>query len=71
MRSMIAESIRAIQPYDELERQHIAATLDWIASGAPLFRIARPDRPPQHLVQKQIHGGTGPTAVRSAACRNG
>ncbi|HEY0733802.1 MAG TPA: NUDIX domain-containing protein [Herpetosiphonaceae bacterium] len=50
MRSIIAEYIRAIQPYDELERQHIAATLDWIASGAPLFRIARPDHPPQHLV---------------------
>lgn len=50
MRSIIAEYIQAIQPYDELERQHIAATLDWIASGAPLFRTAKPDTPPQHLV---------------------
>lgn len=50
MRSVIADYIRAIQPYDELERQQIAATLDWIASGAPLFRIAKPDLPPQHLV---------------------
>lgn len=50
MRSVLASSIRAIQSYDELERQHIAATLDWIASGAPRFRIARPNRGPQHLV---------------------
>lgn len=50
MRSMIAESMRAIQPHHELERQHLATTLDWIASGVPLFRIAKPDRPPQHLV---------------------
>lgn len=50
MRSIIAEYIRAIQPYDELEQEHITATLGWIASGAPLFRIAKPDLPPQHLV---------------------
>lgn len=50
MRSIIVESVRAIQPHDELEQSHITATLDWIASGAPLCRIAKPDLPPQHLV---------------------
>jgi 8-oxo-dGTP pyrophosphatase MutT (NUDIX family) len=33
-----------------LEAKHIAATLAWIASGAPLYRQQRADDPPQHLV---------------------
>lgn len=42
--------VRAIQPYDDLEAEHIRATLRWIASGAPLCRLQKPDVPPQHLV---------------------
>jgi 8-oxo-dGTP pyrophosphatase MutT (NUDIX family) len=50
MRTQIAEIVRAIQPYDPLEGAHVAATIAWIDSGAPLCRVAKPATPPQHLV---------------------
>ncbi|GAC1562585.1 MAG: NUDIX hydrolase [Herpetosiphon sp.] len=50
MRASIARLIGSIPPFDELEREHLLATQLWIDTGAPLFRIAKPDRPPQHLV---------------------
>lgn len=50
LRSLIAKSINQITPFDELEHQHIQETLEWIKSGAPLFRIQKPDIPPKHLV---------------------
>src|SRR3954462_14713899 len=36
MRTIIAELVRTIQPPDPLERAHVAATLAWINSGAPI-----------------------------------
>ena len=50
MRERIAEIITAIEPLDELEREHRNSTLEWIRSGAPIFRTAKPDVPPKHLV---------------------
>ena len=50
MRNILAESIRAIRPYDTLELEQIQEVLVWIDSGAPLYRITKPDIPPQHLV---------------------
>lgn len=50
MRTTIADIIRSITPLDVLERDQIATTLAWIASGAPLCRIEAPATPPQHLV---------------------
>ena len=50
MRERIAEIITAIEPLDELERAHRNSTLEWIRSGAPIFRTAKPDVPPKHLV---------------------
>lgn len=50
MRSTLAALIRTIQPLDALEQEHIQTTLAWIASGASLFRVAKPATPPQHLV---------------------
>lgn len=50
MRSTIAALIRAIQPLDALEQDHLNTTLAWIASSAPLFRVAKPATPSQHLV---------------------
>jgi len=50
MRTIIAELVRTIQPSDPLERAHVAATLAWINSGAPIYRVAKPALPPQHLV---------------------
>lgn len=42
--------ISNILPYDELEQEHITDTLVWIESGAPIFRIQKPDVPNKHLV---------------------
>ncbi|WP_010298923.1 NUDIX hydrolase [Candidatus Odyssella thessalonicensis] len=42
--------IANINPYDELEEEHKRETLEWIESGAPLFRIKKPDVPSKHLV---------------------
>jgi 8-oxo-dGTP diphosphatase len=50
MRTVIAEVVRSIRPYDSLEKQHLADTLTWIESGAPLCRMQKPATPPQHLV---------------------
>ena len=42
--------VQAIKPYDDTEREHITDILRWIAGGADLYRIAKPDKPPKHLV---------------------
>lgn len=50
MHQTIAAIVQAIEPCDQLEAAHQEQTLAWIASGAPLCRIAKPATPPQHLV---------------------
>jgi 8-oxo-dGTP diphosphatase len=50
MRDRIVEIVAAIEPVDELERNHRDSTLEWIGSGAPIFRTMKPDIPPKHLV---------------------
>lgn len=50
IRNHIRGLIESVDPFDDLEHEHIAATLSWIDSGAPLFRIQSPDKPPKHLV---------------------
>jgi len=50
MRARIAEIVAAIEPLDELEREHRDSTIEWIRSGAPIFRTGKPDIPPKHLV---------------------
>lgn len=50
MRPVIRQMIAGIAPVDDRETGDIAETLDWIDSGAPLFRTAPPDVPPMHLV---------------------
>jgi len=42
--------VQAIKPHDSVEREHIANILQWIQSGAKLYRIEKPDKPPKHLV---------------------
>ena len=50
----MSEHIRAelahIKPLDAAEQAHLDDALAWVASGAPLFRIAKPATPPKHLV---------------------
>jgi 8-oxo-dGTP pyrophosphatase MutT (NUDIX family) len=50
MRERVRAEIVAIAPVDETERQHVREALEWIDSGAELFRIAKPATPPKHLV---------------------
>jgi len=46
----IAEVIKGIKAFDDLEQQHIQETLIWIRSGTPIFRTKKPDIPNKHLV---------------------
>ena len=50
MRSIIEKIILTLIPFDNIEYQHIQETLGWIRSGAPIFRLQKPDIPPKHLV---------------------
>jgi 8-oxo-dGTP diphosphatase len=50
MRAAIRQEIASINPLDELEETHRLEALAWVDSGASLFRIAKPDVPPKHLV---------------------
>jgi 8-oxo-dGTP pyrophosphatase MutT (NUDIX family) len=46
----VADVVQRIMPLDELERQHVDTTLDWLASTDDIFRRAEPATPPRHLV---------------------
>ena len=50
MRDCIRREVKSIVPADELEMEHVRRALDWIDSGAELYRLAKPDTPPMHLV---------------------
>lgn len=49
-RTNLKKLIASITPHDPLERRHIARTIKWIESGAPLYRVLKPATPPQHLI---------------------
>ncbi|GAP48261.1 NUDIX hydrolase [Streptomyces azureus] len=49
-RGHLLSLVGAIEPWDYLERTHLDATRQWIASGAPLYRVRKPDVPAKHLV---------------------
>lgn len=42
--------VSGIAPADALEAADVAGVLEWLASGAPVFRTVPPDTPPRHLV---------------------
>jgi 8-oxo-dGTP pyrophosphatase MutT (NUDIX family) len=42
--------VESITPLDNLEMQHRRDVLQWVKSGADLFRIQKPAMPPRHLV---------------------
>lgn len=50
IREEILTTIGSIIPFDVTEREHLDFVKDWIASGAEIFRIAKPDKPNIHLV---------------------
>jgi 8-oxo-dGTP pyrophosphatase MutT (NUDIX family) len=49
-RARLVELIGAIEPWDELEHTHLKTATQWIHSGAPLYRVRKPDVPAMHLV---------------------
>ena len=48
-RVVVRERVTAVIPFDDKEAADQAAILDWIDSGAPLFRVAKPATPARHL----------------------
>ncbi|MGH3924773.1 MAG: NUDIX hydrolase [Pseudonocardiaceae bacterium] len=48
-RDVVHDLVAGVAPLDEHEAQDKATTLQWVRSGAPLFRIARPATPDKHL----------------------
>lgn len=50
IRAQIADEIKTIHAFDELESEHIRDALDWIERSVNIFRIEKPDKPPKHLV---------------------
>lgn len=50
MHDQIRTEIESIEPFDSVEREHYVDALNWVNSGAELFRLAKPATPPKHLV---------------------
>lgn len=50
MRTVVGAMIEAIEPWDDREVDHRSDALAWVASGAEIFRLAKPATPPKHLV---------------------
>lgn len=48
--NVVLDLVSNITPFDIQEKNHIEDTLSWIRSGAPIFRISKPDMPDKHLV---------------------
>ncbi len=46
----ILQDLSSILPVDSLEKEHLDFVKAWIASGAEIFRITKPDNPNIHLV---------------------
>jgi 8-oxo-dGTP diphosphatase len=47
---ILLDAIESIDSCDDTEREHVRDTVQWIHSGVPIYRIAKPDNPPKHLV---------------------
>jgi 8-oxo-dGTP pyrophosphatase MutT (NUDIX family) len=61
LRARLAELLEGIHPWDDQERVHLAAAAEWIAGGASLYRVQKPDVPAMHLVSyfvvlDELHG---------------
>ena len=54
IKDKIKNLISSIPPYDQLEKNHIENTCDWISSNANIFRIKKDAIPPKHLVSYSL-----------------
>jgi 8-oxo-dGTP pyrophosphatase MutT (NUDIX family) len=50
MHELVRSQLAQIQPLSEAEREQWQDAVNWVESGAPLCRIAKPATPPKHLV---------------------
>ena len=50
MTHRVRSELLTINPRDALEQDHLSDALAWVDSGAPLFRVGKPDTPAKHLV---------------------
>ncbi|TRO59772.1 NUDIX domain-containing protein [Streptomyces sp. IB201691-2A2] len=50
LRVRLTSLLEGVRPWDEQERAHLAEAVEWIAGGAPLYRVRKPDVPEVHLV---------------------
>ncbi|HET6747278.1 MAG TPA: NUDIX domain-containing protein [Candidatus Saccharimonadales bacterium] len=50
MRDVTYQLVDELLPFDGIEINHKENVLEWIKSGAPLYRIQKPDVPPKHFV---------------------
>lgn len=50
VRAAVTRAVAELDPSDRVEQEHRAEVLDWIASGAQLYRTVPPGTPPMHLV---------------------
>ncbi|MEL6510630.1 MAG: NUDIX hydrolase [Pseudomonadota bacterium] len=50
LRSRIHAEIASITPFDDAEGETIHDALEWLDSGAEIFRLQKPATPPKHLV---------------------
>jgi 8-oxo-dGTP diphosphatase len=50
IREEILKTISCVAPLDAIEKEHTSFVKNWIASGAEIFRLIKPDKPDIHLV---------------------
>ena len=46
----IKKLIKNIEPFDEIEQEHINDAIKWMNSGVEICRIKKPDIPNKHLI---------------------
>lgn len=54
IRHLIRSEVALLAPFDDRERLDQADVLNWIDSGAELFRLERPATPPKHLLSYSL-----------------
>ena len=50
MNFRVRAELLEIHPLDSEEEAHLGNALEWVESGAPLYRTVKPATPPKHLV---------------------
>ncbi len=50
----LLDVVAGVRPLDDRERADQSDTVDWIGSGSPIYRTAKPATPPKHLVSYSV-----------------